>query len=63
MRDADDIIVLDDGQIVERGSHDELLDREGAYAKLWHVQVGELDALPEEFIERVESDTPLRGLD
>jgi ATP-binding cassette subfamily B protein len=63
VRDADDIIVLDDGQIAERGSHDELLDREGAYAKLWHVQVGELDALPAEFVERVKSDTPPRGLD
>ena len=34
VRDADQIIVLDHGEIVERGSHDELLARGGAYAAL-----------------------------
>ncbi len=31
---ADQIVVLDDGRVVERGNHVELLDREGAYAGL-----------------------------
>ncbi|WP_276255901.1 ABC transporter ATP-binding protein [Halomontanus rarus] len=50
VRDADTILVLDDGAIAERGTHEELLDEDGLYANLWRVQVGEVDALPEEFI-------------
>jgi ATP-binding cassette subfamily B protein len=52
VRDADQILVMDDGRIVEQGSHEELLPQDGLYANLWSVQVGEVDALPEEFIER-----------
>ncbi|PSP70822.1 multidrug ABC transporter ATP-binding protein, partial [Halobacteriales archaeon QH_6_68_27] len=52
VRDADQILVMDEGRIVEQGSHEELLDRDGLYANLWGVQVGEVDALPDEFIER-----------
>jgi ATP-binding cassette subfamily B protein len=35
---ADEIIVLDEGQIVERGSHDALLARNGLYASMWNRQ-------------------------
>jgi len=35
---ADRIIVLQKGEIVETGTHRELLDKEGAYAKLHHIQ-------------------------
>ena len=34
--DAERIIVMEDGVVIEDGSHDELLQREGAYASLWH---------------------------
>ena len=34
VRDADQIVVLDAGRIVERGTHDELLERGGHYAAL-----------------------------
>jgi ATP-binding cassette subfamily B protein len=52
IKDADQILVLEDGQVVERGTHDELLGEDGLYAHLWGVQAGEIDELPEEFIER-----------
>jgi ATP-binding cassette subfamily B protein len=35
---ADEIIVLDDGQIAERGTHRNLLDKNGLYAGLWRQQ-------------------------
>ena len=36
--DADEIIVLEHGHIVERGSHDELLKQRGFYSRLWQLQ-------------------------
>ena len=36
--DADEIIVLEQGRVVERGSHEQLLNRHGAYARLWQLQ-------------------------
>jgi ATP-binding cassette, subfamily B, heavy metal transporter len=36
--DADQIIVMDDGRIVERGTHSELLANAGVYARLWALQ-------------------------
>jgi ATP-binding cassette subfamily B protein len=38
IRDADAILVMEDGRIVEQGSHDELLAAGGAYADLYHAQ-------------------------
>ena len=38
IRDADVILVMDGGQIVEQGNHTELLTRGGAYATLYHAQ-------------------------
>ncbi len=36
--DADQILVMDQGQIIERGTHRELLVRSGAYARMWTLQ-------------------------
>ncbi len=41
IRRADRIIVFEQGQITESGSHDALVAQGGAYANLWRVQVGE----------------------
>ena len=35
---ADEIIVLDQGSIAERGSHDFLVSRPGLYAQMWELQ-------------------------
>jgi ATP-binding cassette subfamily B protein len=36
--DADEILVMDHGRIIERGSHRELLARRGAYSQMWALQ-------------------------
>ena len=41
IRGANTILVMDNGKIVERGTHDELIQKEGIYQKLWKVQTGE----------------------
>jgi ABC-type multidrug transport system fused ATPase/permease subunit len=40
---ADQILVLDAGRIVERGTHDELLARAGLYQRLYRMQFGQAD--------------------
>jgi len=54
IRDADEIVVLARGRIVERGTHQELLRRSGLYARLWKIQSGEE--------QRWESDSDSRQL-
>ena len=40
VRDCDMILVMDHGEIVERGTHDELLAKQGRYYDLWNMQQG-----------------------
>jgi ATP-binding cassette subfamily B protein len=46
IRNADRIVVLDSGRIVEQGSRDELLRRRGAFAQLYELQFGRAAAAP-----------------
>jgi ATP-binding cassette, subfamily B, bacterial len=46
IRDADQILVLDDGHIVERGQHAELLAAEGLYADLYRTQFARQEPAP-----------------
>jgi ATP-binding cassette subfamily C protein len=40
VRSADVILVIEDGRIVERGTHEQLLARGGRYAELYRTQFG-----------------------
>jgi ATP-binding cassette subfamily B protein len=42
VRQSDEILVIVDGVIVERGNHNALVAKSGVYADLWNVQSGEL---------------------
>ncbi len=42
--EADQIVVLEQGEIIEQGTHDELLAREGRYAQLWNRQQSDTQA-------------------
>jgi ATP-binding cassette subfamily B protein len=59
VKDADEILVLDDGRIVERGSHRELLERGGLYAQMYRRQLLEeeleVDEEHEEHEKRVKA--------
>lgn len=46
VRNADRILVLQQGAVIEQGTHEELLARQGQYATLWRIQTGELIASP-----------------
>ena len=41
VRGTDRILVLDGGEVVEQGRHEDLVERGGLYAQLWRVQTGE----------------------
>jgi len=46
IRDADQILVIDGGRVVERGTHPELLAAEGLYAELYHTQFAGKELAP-----------------
>ncbi|MDR6417333.1 ABC transporter ATP-binding protein [Pseudarthrobacter sulfonivorans] len=50
IRAADVILVVEDGQIVERGTHTELLSADGRYAELYRTQFAEASAVAEEAV-------------
>jgi ATP-binding cassette subfamily B multidrug efflux pump len=54
VRDADEIIVLQGGHIVEQGPHEALVERGGLYAKLYASSHGSFDDLPGEDEERAD---------
>jgi ATP-binding cassette subfamily B protein len=52
VRTADRILVLDDGRVIEDGTHEALLETDGLYANFWRVQTGDIASLPRGFLER-----------
>jgi ATP-binding cassette subfamily B protein len=57
IKNADTILVLENVRVIERGDHDDLLAADGLYANLWGVQAGEIDDLPEAFVEHATGQT------
>ena len=58
--DADRIVVLENGKVVEQGAHDTLLARDGRYAALWNRQMQE-DVAPEAVFEGIFISRPQNG--
>lgn len=56
---ADEILVLKDGEIVERGTHEQLVGQEGTYAEMWRQQLENKDRSLENSgeVEEVQSST------
>ena len=40
VKTCDEIIVMDQGEIIERGTHDKLIEKKGQYLRLWEMQQG-----------------------
>ena len=43
--DADEILVLEQGEITERGNHEELLSKKGKYSEMWNKQKSSIDLM------------------
>ena len=57
--DADSILVLDDGEIVEQGTHAELLARNGHFAEMWWLQ--QVEEKEAELAEMAPNSEPVRA--
>ena len=53
IRGADRIVVLQDGAIVEVGSHDHLMTTGGLYSRLYRMNYASFDDIPEEEVRRL----------
>jgi ATP-binding cassette subfamily B protein len=42
IRNANEILAMVDGAVVERGKHDELLEHQGVYSSQWTIQTGDM---------------------
>lgn len=52
IRGADRIIVLQNGELIESGNHDELMKKNGLYAKLYNMNYASFDDIPDELVAK-----------
>ncbi|SEP69173.1 ATP-binding cassette, subfamily B [Devosia sp. YR412] len=50
IRGADRIIVLQNGELIETGNHDELMEKNGLYSKLYNMNYASFDDIPDELV-------------
>ncbi len=50
IRGADRIIVLQNGELIETGNHDQLMEKNGLYAKLYNMNYASFDDIPDEMV-------------
>lgn len=55
IRGADRILVLQNGELIEEGNHDQLMDKGGLYARLYTMNYASFDDIPEDVLEAVTS--------
>ena len=60
VRDADTVLVLDDGRITERGTHDDLIAEDGLYVNLWRFRPGRSATSPRSSSSRRANASPSR---
>ena len=52
IRNADRILVLQNGSLLEQGNHDKLMKMGGLYAKLYNMNYASFDDIPEDLIQQ-----------
>lgn len=56
IRGSDKIVVIQDGRIVESGTHDGLMNKQGLYAKLYTMNYASFDDIPDELLDEISAD-------
>ena len=59
VKNCDQILVMEQGEIIESGTHKELLNQKGQYYKLWEMQQGNIDIYKQEEINTREKENDL----
>ncbi|MFQ7000920.1 MAG: peptidase domain-containing ABC transporter [Clostridium sp.] len=54
VKNCDEIIVMNNGKIIEKGTHDELLEKKNHYYKLWEMQQGNFIKIEEKELEQLQ---------
>ncbi len=62
VKNCDEILVLDQGEIVEQGTHEKLLEKKGQYYKLWEMQQGNFEMEEAQKLQEIEIQEDLDGV-